>query len=343
MKIKILVAIICSCLVITLVGLALLFFILNRPASGIPKQGIDFKVEEGESGYKTVYRLKEVNYIRSPLLFKLLLKIQNRPLKAGLYFITPTDSSKVILNKLIKGAQRMVSITIPEGKTIKQVAALLDDLGICNQKEFLAAASKPPKGKYVSSAATTYEGFIFPDTYLVPAFSSASFLLDVFMKNFERRIEEIESENFSKNSDNLIWVYRQLILASIVEKEYKVKEEAPLIASVFANRLYVNMPLQSCATIIYIITEIQNRPHPNRLFYADLEIKSPYNSYINYGLPPAPICSPSSLAIKSVLNPTKTNYYYFVVKDSKEGTHHFSSNYSNHQQAKIEYINRYFN
>ena len=343
MKVKILTITICSFVLISFLFLVASFFILNMPAKTIPSNPIDFKIDEGESGNHVVMRLKNDGLIRSSLFFKVLLKIKNKPLKVGLYAITKNDSSYTLLEKMVKGAQRMLSITIPEGKTIKQVATLLEQKGVCNAAQFINEASKPPKGKYVASSALSYEGFIFPDTYFIPAFSSPSFLLETFMDNFEKRLEEIDSSLLTKNAHNLQWVYRQIILASIIEKEYKIEEEAPLIASVFMNRLYANMPLQSCATIVYIMTELQNRPHPKRLFYTDLEIDNPYNSYINYGLPPSPICSPGSVALDSVLNPVKTGYYYFVVKDSKAGTHHFSSNYSNHQQAKIEYINRYFN
>ena len=120
-------------------------------------------------------------------------------------------------------------------------------------------------------------------------------------------------------------------MASIVEKEYKVKEEAPLIASVFKNRIRHNIGLYSCATIVYIITEIQGKPHPNRILTKDTKIDNPYNTYKWAGLTPGPISNPGLTALDAVINTPKTSYFFFQVKDEKKGTHVFTETFEEHK------------
>ena len=122
-------------------------------------------------------------------------------------------------------------------------------------------------------------------------------------------------------------------MASIVEKEYKVASEAPLIASVFKNRLRYNIGLYSCATIIYIITEEQGLPHPGKVTYKDLKIESPYNTYLHAGLTPTPISNPGLVALDAAINTPKTSYYYFRVDDEAKGTHVFTTDFDEHREA----------
>ena len=123
----------------------------------------------------------------------------------------------------------------------------------------------------------------------------------------------------------------------MVEREYRVAEEAPLIASVFKNRIEENIGLYSCATIEYIITEILGKPHPDVITYDDLKIDSPYNTYKWAGLPPSPISNPGLVALKASANPPKTEYYYFTLKDEARGTHTFSRSFSSHTRAGIQF------
>ncbi|MCF0242006.1 MAG: endolytic transglycosylase MltG, partial [Treponema sp.] len=121
-----------------------------------------------------------------------------------------------------------------------------------------------------------------------------------------------------------------VILASIVEKEYRVPEEAPLIASVFKNRMKQNIGLYSCATIVYILTEIQGNSHPSRILIEDTKIDSPYNTYKWAGLPPGPISNPGITALNAVINTPKTNYYFFQIKDAGKGSHVFTTTFDEH-------------
>jgi UPF0755 protein len=129
-----------------------------------------------------------------------------------------------------------------------------------------------------------------------------------------------------------------VILASIVEREYRRGEEAPLMAGVFSNRLGIGMALQSCATVEYIITEIQDRPHPEVLSTRDTEIRDPYNTYIRPGLPPGPICAPGKVALRAALFPEKSNFLYFRLVDEASGKHYFSRTLDDHIRAGRLYV-----
>jgi UPF0755 protein len=131
---------------------------------------------------------------------------------------------------------------------------------------------------------------------------------------------------------------RRVIIASIVEREYRVPDEAPLMAGVFFNRMNIGMALQSCATVEYVITEIQGRPHPEILLNRDLEIQSPYNTYIVPGLPPGPICSPGATAMEAALRPQKSDYFYFRLTDAAIGKHYFSRTLDDHIKAGLLYL-----
>ena len=127
--------------------------------------------------------------------------------------------------------------------------------------------------------------------------------------------------------------YEAVILASIIEREYRVPEEAVKIAGVFSNRLQIGMGLQSCATVEYILTEIQHKPHPDRLLNRDLEIDHPYNTYKWRGLPPGPISNPGMTALYAACNPEKSGYLYFRLENAETGTHIFTRNLTEHAKA----------
>jgi len=151
----------------------------------------------------------------------------------------------------------------------------------------------------------------------------------MMIENFYSKINSLEAaKNLTHNE-----LHEIVKLASIVEKEYKVPSEAPLIASVFKNRLRYNIGLYSCATIIYIITEELGRPHPDVVRYADLEIESPYNTYKHAGLTPTPISNPGLIALDAAINTPKTKYFFFRVDDEEKGTHVFTTDFEDHIEA----------
>ena len=174
------------------------------------------------------------------------------------------------------------------------------------------------------------EGYLFPDTYLFPGNYPANQVIKTMIDTFFLRIEKIDS---SVSGLTMKELNDKVILASIVEREYRVPEEAPLMAGVFYNRLRINMALQSCATVEYIITEIQGKPHPAVLYRNDIEIRDPYNTYIRPGLPPGPISAPGAVALNAVFFPQDSNYLYFRLNDPQSGRHYFSRTLDEHIRA----------
>jgi UPF0755 protein len=133
-------------------------------------------------------------------------------------------------------------------------------------------------------------------------------------------------------------LHRMVTLSSIIEREYRVDDEAALMAGVFFNRLGIGMALQSCATVEYVITEIQGRPHPEVLYNRDIEIRDPYNTYIRPGLPPGPISAPGRVALEAAFHPASSDYLYFRLTDAAAGKHYFSRTLDDHIKAGALYV-----
>jgi len=183
----------------------------------------------------------------------------------------------------------------------------------------------------------TMEGHLFPDTYFVPQPFTGAAMAELMARTFYDTVSSIEPGWKTLPSAD----FRDaVIMASIVEREYRADDEAPLIASVFYNRLRRNIGLESCATLEYIITEIQNKAHPEYITLDDEKINSPYNTYKWAGLPPGPISNPGKIALEAAFHPAKTGYMYFVLKDAQAGRHFFSRDLSEHNQAKYLYLKK---
>ncbi|MDF2673718.1 MAG: mltG, partial [Clostridiales bacterium] len=169
------------------------------------------------------------------------------------------------------------------------------------------------------------EGYLFPDTYEFKSGTTEHEIIDKMLGRFQEIFdEEISGKLGDRRLDDLI------IMASIVEREAKVESERPIIAAVFYNRLKIDMQLQSCATIQYILGT-----NKERLLYEDLEIESPYNTYLNSGLPLGPICSPGRDSLVAALEPADVDYLYFVLKKyDGDGSHNFARNYNDFLKYK---------
>ncbi len=234
-------------------------------------------------------------------------------IKKGFCSVQSSLSLADVYRILSAGRERLTPVSIPEGLTISKIAERLEKAGVCPAADFKKAAG----GR---------EGFLFPDTYMLNKNMSAEQIVQSMEKNFYERIASVPNlKNVAPG--RLLYI---VTLASIIEREYRTEEEAPLISSVFQNRLKHNIGLYSCATVEYVITEVLGRPHPDIITYDDLKIKSPYNTYLNAGLPPAPICNPGLVALNAAANPAVTDYYYFQLMDENEGRHVFSRTLDEH-------------
>jgi len=308
------------------------------PAEGAMKLEDDgalvLEVKSGETAYSVGRRLENAGVIRSRYFWNLLFRLGNEYLKTGTYRIELPASQIQIRSILVSGEQLLVKVTIPEGVTLKKTAQILEEEGICTAEDFLAAAASREILDAYHVPGTTMEGYLFPDTYLFPLSYPVQKVVSAMADNFFRRIREIVSEASSMTADEL---NVRVIIASIVEREYYIPEEAALMAGVFYNRLRIGMALQSCATVEYVITEIQGRPHPEVLYNKDLEIRDPYNTYIRPGLPPGPISAPGETALKAAFHPAQSDYLYFRLINN-EGRHYFSRTLDDHIRAGALYL-----
>ena len=326
-----------AAVLVSAVGLGVLIYALNSPAPGIPAQGKIFAVPAGENLRQITARLQRDGLVRSALFLRVVARLtgtQGR-YKSGYFRLLPGDTALDVHNLLVSGYQEQVKVTIPEGWTLKKIAAHLEAKGISTRAEVLAAASSPELLARLRVPAENLEGYLFPDTYFFPAGYPAEALLEQMVLNFFDRLGELDPEARKLPPREL---HEKLILASIVEREYRLQKEAPLIASVFVNRLRYNIGLESCATLEYIITDLEDRPHPRYLTEEDKRIKSPYNTYKWAGLPPGPISNPGRVALAAALHPARTNFYYFVLKDAETGQHYFSDSLKQHNWAKYYYL-----
>jgi len=294
-----------------------------------------FDVRRGETSQSVGLRLERTGLITNRNIWNLLCRFDKEHIKTGTYRIVMPASMLSIRSLLVSGREVLQSVTIPEGVTIKKAARILEEAGICPSEEFiLASKDKDIIRDYILPGAQSMEGYLFPDTYFFPKSYPASLVVRKMADNFFHRLESI-SPDFHKLS--MRELNDKVILASIIEREYRIADEAPLMAGVFLNRLRINMGLQSCATVEYIITEILGRPHPKVLLFEDLEIRNPFNTYLYRGLPPAPISAPGVVALRAVMYPEKTDFLYFRLVDVSSGRHYFSRTLDEHIRAGALY------
>ena len=298
-----------------------------------------FTVENGEHLPHIAGRLEEQHLIRSALFLRILAKLDKTEnlFKSGQYSLSASMTPRQIQNLLVSGSGINIKVTIPEGITLNRIAAILEEAELAKSDEFIAAAHDKELLSQYFITADSAQGYIFPDSYLFQKGLSAKTVLSALLDTFYYKLESFCPGWKSLTPEE---VYNKVILASIVEREYRLPQEAPLIASVFYNRLEHNIALSSCATVEYIITEIQGKKHPEYITYDDLRIDSPYNTYLNRGLPPTPICNPGAVSLEAAFTPPETDYLYFLLKDPETGEHYFSKRFSEHNNARVLYLKK---
>ena len=255
-------------------------------------------------------------------------------LQAGLYDLSPAMSVPEIIDKLVQGAVVNLSIrvTIPEGLTLVKTAELFERRGLFTAQEFMEAVDSIELAyDYIAlipeGGDHRLEGYLFPDTYEVPATVTPEDLIRRMAARFNQLIPPRYDESPKKD---LYTLHEVVTMASIVEKEAVKQDERARIAGVFYNRMEnprheTGGLLQSCASIQYILGE------PRALLYADLEIQHPYNTYIHPGLPPGPISGSGLASFEAALDPEEHQLYYFVAR--RDGSHIFSRTFAEHQRA----------
>ena len=316
--------------ILTTAGIA---YNLNKVPANKADGDFVFTVEKGESVHSISARLENEELIRSGLFMRLISRIKGTEtsFQAGSYLIDADATSLAVHEALVTGKEVLKKVTIPEGWPLSRFADILQNEGIVSREDFLEASGNPILMEKLGIPGDNAEGFLFPDTYLLPVNYSAEKVVERMVWRFFEILEEIEPDYHSLSAHDL---REKVIMASIIEREYVVSEEAPLMASVFYNRLEIGMKLQSCATVAFALSQEYGREYPERLTLRDLEVASSYNTYLHEGIPPGPISNPGKTAIAAVFKPAVTDYLFFLLKDQDTGSHEFTVNYKDHLVAK---------
>lgn len=297
------------------------------PGNGSKK--VLFEIESGSGPGSVSERLAAEGLITNSAYLRFLLRTTaGGKIKMGVYEINDGMSAGEIASLISRGKVKMISITIPEGWHNRQIADEMVAKGLVKTTEEFLKLTEDPQvlAKYKIPAKTT-EGYLFPETYSVPLGYSATSFQDLMIRQFLKKAREAgAAENITPQE-----LHEKVIMASIIEREALKREELPLMAQVFENRLEKRMKLESCATIQYLF----ERPH-KKLYERDLVIQSPYNTYIHRGLPPGPISNPGLPALRAAFHPEATDALFFVLKP--DGSHHFSKTFKEHNEAKQKYL-----
>lgn len=295
-----------------------------------------FQITEGESFTSVALRLEAKQLIPSAFFLQLYSRVNqsDTSIQKGNYLIPEQLTPVQLVAFLSSGQQNLVRVTIPEGKTLRQVANILEESAVVSASDFLSAAEDHDLVASFGIPADTVEGYIFPDTYLFSEGYPADQVVRHLVQSFYDELEDI-APNYRQLSVQQL--HDIVTMASIVEREYRASEEAPLIASVFYNRLEKGMFLESCATVVYVMTEIEGLEHPSRIFFRDLRRESPYNTYIHNGLPPGPIANPGRVALEAAFFPAESEYLFFVLESPDAPRHVFSVSYADHLAASQVY------
>ncbi len=295
-----------------------------------PKHPVSLSIQPGTSLSHVAVKLQDQGVVRSALAVKLLARWNHQAgqIQAGNYRFNAEATPEEVLNRLAAGDVEKVRLTIPEGFTLRQIVDRIAEKGFGQRDKLLQLAYAK---KFINSLkidAASLEGYLFPETYLFAPGSGEKALLQMMVAQFRRHLDP----QLQKKAQALgLTLHQWVTLASIIEKETADVAEMPLISSVFHNRLKRKIPLQTDPTVIYGIKDFDGN-----LTRKHLETPSPYNTYLNRGLPPGPIASPGLAALKAAVNPAQTEYLYFVA--TGDGGHRFSKTLKEHNAAVKEYL-----
>lgn len=291
----------------SLVALLLLgvwLFSLTRPVG--PGIAQEFVISKGESAAVIASRLKAAGLIRSPLMFRLIVKQAglSGSLQAGYFVLAPSLTAREVAFALTKGMAKFTKLTVPEGYRLEQIAE----------------AAGIPVSEFLSQAQGL-EGQLFPDTYFLAEDYSVTDVIDLMHKNYQTKAGGPTKDT--------------LILASLIERETKSAAEKPVVAGILKKRLSAGWPLELDATIQYFLGK-PGAWWPNTTLL-DRRLKSPYNTYLNQGLPPGPICNPGLDSLNAANSPQDSPYWFYL--HDRTGQIHYGATLEEHNQNIARFIN----
>lgn len=311
-------------LLVALGGIAAYFW---QPVA--PPAPVTVSIRAGESFARVARELADTGVVRAALPLRLLARARglDQHIQAGDYAFSLPATPDRVLERLTAGDVIQLKVTIPEGWTLREIAARLGAEGLADAGAILALAHDPAFLRSLGVAADSLEGYLFPETYQFARGTPPQKILAAMVAQTWRHLTpELLAAARRQGLDR----HQLLTLASIVQKEAGNNREMPLIAAVFHNRLVRHIPLQADPTVIYGIPDFDGN-----LTRAQLETKTPYNTYRIVGLPPGPIASPGEVALQAAAHPAAVDYLYFVARG--DGTHRFSLTLEEHNRAVRRY------
>ena len=297
-----------------------------------------FVIQPGESVSRISQRLEAAGLIRSAQPFRsyLIWTGMDTIIQTGTYRLSPAQTAQAIAQALKSTTLTDVPFSVLPGWRMEEVAESLPTSGlVITPAEFLAAASFPAVAPDFFPAGASAEGFLAVGKNILPRSTNAEQLVSLLIQNFTTELTPELRTGFAAHG---LSVYQAVTLASIIQREAVVENEMPVIASVFYNRLAIDMPLQTDPTIQYALgfNVSQATWWTNPLSAQDLQVNSPYNTYTHAGLPPGPISNPGLAALQAVATPAESSYYYFQARCDKSGLHNFSETLEQHQQNNCQ-------
>jgi UPF0755 protein len=288
-----------------------------------------FTIAEGERAPVTATDLKEAGLIRDRNSFLTYINIHGlrSKIKAGTFSLAPTQSGQQIALVITSGHDSLNTLVIPEGYTITQIEAAAAQHGI-SVASFQAALAEPHTQSFLSDkpADVSLEGYLFPDSYAIGPQTTASMLVNEMLDNFGNKVGPSYTQAFAAEG---LTLHQGLTLASIVEKEVSKSSDRPIVAQIFLKRYHTGISLGSDVTVAYA-SALAGVPF-------DLNLNSPYNTRLNVGLPPGPICNPGLDSLDAVAHPAATDYLYFVT--GSDGITYYANTLAQHNANVAAHLN----
>jgi len=314
-----------------------LWYCVTQPYQGFAAEGVFVTIPHGASSRGVARILESTGVVRSATAFEIYARRHpRRSLEAGEYLFDRAVSGREVFWKLAKGEVYEIPFTVREGETLYDIAHDLEAGHLLSGDDFIKAATDPMLVRDIDPHALTLEGYLFPATYQLSRHPIAVELAAAMVKKFKEQWARIAPPSASDDKTRLSSGYpvaSVVTLASLVERETPKREERPLVAGVFENRLRKDMMLQCDPTVIYAL-EQQGR-YNGTLTGADLHVQSPYNTYEHTGLPPGPIGNPGEASLRAALHPAQTDFLYFVA--NTQGGHFFSATLEEHNKNVTKY------
>jgi UPF0755 protein len=291
---------------------------------------VSVEIKSGMTLNKISSLLEDRDLIGNSLVFQMLAYLQEKQgqIQIGEYELSPSMTPMDILEVVTSGKTILHAVTIPEGYRITEIAALLEVKGLVNAEKFIQETKNKELIQSVGIGVNSLEGYLFPETYNFSKNTSERKIIQSLVDIYHEKIKKHELRKRAQSSK--LSFHQVMTLASLIEKETGIDEERKLISSVFHNRLRKKMLLQTDPTVIYAMADFDGNIRKK-----DLQVDSPYNTYRYKGLPPGPIASPGIKSIIAALEPSESDYLYFVSR--KDGSHQFSSNLMDHNRAVRKY------